>query len=194
MPDTPASLLDRLCASTDPTLWEQLVSLYTPHIRGWLGQLQIAKNDVDDLLQEIFVVVIRELPRFHRAERRGAFRRWLRTIAEHRVQAYWRSRKTRPAAVGNAEMPDVLQQLQDPADALSRLWDEQHDRHVLRGLLQLVKTDFEERSWEVFERLVFREEKAAIVAVDLDMSVPAVYATKSRVLKRLRQEARGLVD
>lgn len=97
-------------------------------------------------------------------------------------------------AVSEEHLMEMVGQLQDPGTELSRLWDEQHDRHVLRGLLDVVRGDFEDRTWQAFERLVFRGEKAAAVAADLAMSVAAVHGAKSRVLKRLREEAQGLID
>jgi RNA polymerase sigma-70 factor, ECF subfamily len=66
MPETPASLLERCCASSDPAVWEQLVSLYTPLIHHWLRQFRVRAQDADELCQEILMVVVRELPRFHR--------------------------------------------------------------------------------------------------------------------------------
>ena len=43
-------------------------------------QRHIRPSDVDDLVQEVLAVVLRELPQFEHNGRTGAFRRWLRTI------------------------------------------------------------------------------------------------------------------
>ena len=193
MSETPVSLLERLQTMADPVLWRRLVSIYDPLIRHWLRQLHVATQDVDEVSQEIFMVVTRELPHFCRGKQRGAFRSWLRTIAVHRVLAFRRREQSRPMAVSDEELAQVAGQLEDPGTELSRLWDEQHDRYVLRGLLDAVRDDFEDRTWQAFERLV-QGEKAAAIATDLGMTKAAVYAAKSRVLRRLRQEARGLVD
>lgn len=193
MPETPASLLERCCTSSDPAVWEQLVTLYTPLVHHWLKQFHVRAQDADELCQEILMVVVGELPHFHREQRRGAFRRWLRTIAVHRVLGFWRAEKTRLQPIHEAGLSEVADQHPDPATELGRVWDQEHDRYVLRGLLELVKNDFEERTWQAFERLVFECQEPAAVAAELKLSVPAVYAAKSRVLKRLRQEAGGLV-
>ena len=193
MLETPVSLLERLRATSDPALWQQLVSIYDPLLRRWLRQLHVAAQDADELCQEIFMVVMRELPHFSRGQQRGAFRCWLRTIAVHRVLAFRRSEASRPIPVGEEQWLEMVAQLQDPDTELSRLWDDQHDRHVLRALLDTVRGDFEDRTWQAFERLV-EGERAAAIASDLGMTAAAVYAAKSRVLRRLREQARGLVD
>jgi RNA polymerase sigma-70 factor (ECF subfamily) len=187
-------MLERCCTSSDPAAWEQLVSIYTPLIHRWLSQFRVRAHDADELCQDIFLVVVRELPHFHREDRRGAFRRWLRTIAVHRALGFWRSEEIRPKLVNDQGLLELASQLGDPDTELSQMWDQQHDRHVLRGLLDLVKNDFAEQTWLAFERLVFGCQKPAAVAEELKISVAAVYAAKSRVLKRLRQEAQGLVD
>src|SRR5262249_42747345 len=90
------------------------------------------------------------------------------------------------------------QQLEDPASEMSRAWDEEHDRHVTRHLLSVVRAEFSERDWAVFEALLVEEPRptGAAVAGRHEMTVDAVYAVKSRVLARLRLARResGLFD
>ena len=83
-------------------------------------------------MQEVLAVVVRELPGFRHNQRPGAFRAWLRTILVNRLQAFWRARRSQPIAAGGIAEPE-LEQLEDPEDDLGRLWDQEHDRHVLRG-------------------------------------------------------------
>jgi len=54
--------------------------------------------------------------------------------------------------------------------------------------MQLVRAEFEDRTWEAFRRAVLDGQQPAHIAEDLRMSVNAVYKSKSRVLRRLRQE------
>lgn len=65
MPDTPLSLLERLQRQPDDEAWKRLLDLYTPWLHGWLRRFSVAAQDADDLLQDVFAVVVRELPQFH---------------------------------------------------------------------------------------------------------------------------------
>jgi RNA polymerase sigma-70 factor (ECF subfamily) len=170
------------------------VDLYTPLIQGWLRRYDVRPEDAEDLTQEVLSVVVRELPRFEHDRRRGAFRCWLRTITIHRLRGFWRASRTRPAATGDRAVDEQLRQLEDPDSHLSRLWDEEHDQFVLRRLLELIEPDFTPSWWQAFRRVALGGERAAAVAADLGMTVNAVLLAKSRVLRRLREEARGLVD
>ena len=103
-------------------------------------------------------------------------------------------RKRRPQALGAPLEESPLAQLNDPKSELSVLWDQEHDRYVLRRLLELVEPMFEPATLAAFRRVVFDEVPAAQVAEELGISVGAVYLAKSHVLKKLREEAAGLID
>src|SRR5262249_36792974 len=143
MSATSVSLLERLRLHPDAGSWKQLVELYTPLIQGWLRRQGVAPADADDLTQEVLAVLVRELPGFQHDGRAGAFRCWLRTITVHRLRDFWRQRHRRPVATGDSDFVQRLEQLEDPASAPSRLWDQEHDQHVARRLLALLEPQFE---------------------------------------------------
>src|SRR5262249_286804 len=97
-------------------------------------------------------------------------------------------------ATGDSDMERRLDELADPDSSLSRLWDQEHDQHVLRRLLELVEPEFTASTWQAFRRVALEGGRPADVAAELGLSVNAVLLAKSRVLRRLRQEAQGLVD
>lgn len=193
MTTTSVSLLDRLRRDGGGDDWRRLVDIYTPWIRGWLAR-QTGQNDLDDLTQEVLLVVLRKLPEFEHNGRAGAFRAWLRTITANCLRELWKRRRIRPAAAGGSDFQQRVQELEDPHSELSRLWDREHDRHVVRRIQELLRPSFKPRTWDAFERVVLRGEAPEEVARELEMSVGAVYIAKSRVLARIHEEAAGLVD
>jgi RNA polymerase sigma factor (sigma-70 family) len=193
MTETSVSLLERLRLQPDPASWRRLVDLYTPLIRSWLHRYLLQQPDAEDLVQEVLAVLVRELPNFRHDLRPGAFRRWLRTITVNRLRSFFHARRTRPLATGS-HFEKVLDQLAASESALSRLWDEEHDRHVLRRLLELIKPEFESSTWRAFHLLVLEGKRTAEVAAELGISPNAVRIAKSRVQSRLRQEVEGLID
>lgn len=117
--ETSASLLERLRTSPDEAAWRRLDDLYRPLIRRWLLRDTSLGEEVEDVLQEIMSVLVRELPDFHR-RRCGSFRRWLRNITAHRLGAFYRSRRNRPVALGRPLEDSPLMQLADPKSELGR--------------------------------------------------------------------------
>lgn len=191
MADTPGSLLERLQKQPDAASWQRLVDLYTPLIRTWLCRYETLPDDVEDLLQDVLHVLVRELPGFRHQQRRGAFRCWLRMITVNRLRQHWREQRSRRREVG---FEAILDQLEDPASDLSQLWDQEHDRHVACQLLERICRDFTPGTWQAFRRYVLEGARAAEVSRETGLSVNAVLLARSRILRRLREEARGLLD
>jgi RNA polymerase sigma-70 factor (ECF subfamily) len=194
MCETSASLLERLRRRPDEASWQRLVDLYTPLLRGWLRRHFVPHDDVDDLVQEVLAVLVRQLPDFHYDPSKGSFRGWLRTITLNQLRMWWRSRQGRALASGDSDMARKLDELADPHSALSRLWEREHNQHLARRLLELSEGDFEATTWQAFRRVALDGAEPPAVAAELGISVNAVYLAKYRVLRRLRQELQGLTD
>jgi RNA polymerase sigma-70 factor (ECF subfamily) len=193
-PQTPVSLLERLRLKPDEAgVWDRLFQLYRPLLERWMHRFALQAADRDDLVQDIFLVLLRELPRFQHSGHPAAFRKWLRLITVHRCQDRLRAGKVR-AAGGGEQLAKALEELATPDSELARRWDEEHNRHIVRRMLELIAVEFEPVTQQAFRRLVLEDGDARTVASELGLSVNAVYIAKSRVLQRLRQEIRGLVD
>jgi RNA polymerase sigma factor (sigma-70 family) len=191
---TSQSLLDRLKQpQPDAADWRRLHDLYQPLIRQWLARISGLGDEADDLAQEVLVVVVRELPKFER-RREGSFRAWLRQIMVNRVRTFRKLQQRRPRTGLDSDGEDFLARLEDPASDLSRQWDREHDRHVFQKLLDTVRGDFEQATWEAFQRFAVEGRPAAQVAKELGVSENAVLQAKSHILKRLRAEAGDFLD
>lgn len=84
--DTSLTLLEQLGEQSDEHSWSRLYELYSPLLRAWLGRYEVQTADADDLIQEVLMVVSRELPDFRHNGRTGAFRNWLRRILVNRLR------------------------------------------------------------------------------------------------------------
>jgi RNA polymerase sigma-70 factor (ECF subfamily) len=191
---TSKSLLAKARDRSDQAAWNRLTELYSPLIGKWVRYHVAQRADAEDVVQEVLTTLVSDLPRFEHNQRPGAFRAWLRLITVHRLRAYWERRDSRPPATGGPCQQEALAQLADPASALSQAWDLEHDRHVTKTLLESIRLEFQPATWQAFERQVQQGESVSKVAAELGLSVNAVLIAKSRILKRLREKAAGLVD
>jgi RNA polymerase sigma-70 factor, ECF subfamily len=185
-------LLDRLkVARPDASDWNRLQGIYLPLIGRWLSRVPGLGDESGDLAQEVLVVVFREVPRFDR-QREGSFWAWLRQVTVNEIRNYRRKRHRRPA-VGLDPADGFLKRLSDPNDDLAREWDRDHDSHVVQKVLAVVQPDFSSTTWQAFRRFGVENVPAGKVAEELGLSENAVIIAKSRVLKRLREEAGELL-
>ena len=97
-------------------------------------------------------------------------------------------------ATGNSDVFAMLDQLEDSASGVSKIWDREHDAHVTEYLLGQIRGEFSDKTWGAFRRFALDGLSADAVAKELDMSPNAVFIAKSRVMSRLRQHGRGLID
>jgi RNA polymerase sigma-70 factor (ECF subfamily) len=189
---TSLSLLDRLkTARPDDVDWKRLQDIYVPLIRRWLIRVPGLGDEVEDLTQEVFVIIVREIHGFNR-QREGSFRTWLRNVTINKLRTHAKQQHRRPA-VGLDGADGFLDRLAEPNSELAREWDLDYDRHVFEKLQRLVQSDFAAATWEAFRRFALEGTPPAQVADELGMSVNAVTMAKSRILKRLRQEAGELL-
>jgi len=116
---TSVSLLDRLKdAPPDASDWGRLQDIYLPLITRWLRRIPGLGDDSDDLAQEVFVVMVRELPRFER-QREGSFRVWLRQVTVNKVRTF-RKRLGRKPVAGMDLTDGFLDRLAEPNSELAR--------------------------------------------------------------------------
>lgn len=193
MTSTSVSLLDRARNDAQSDSWREFASVYSPLLRTWLHRYAMQSSDVDDVIQEVMLTVAHELPAFEHSGNTGAFRSWLKMILVHRLQNLWRVQNRRPAAKGGSSLLQELRELEVDSSNVSRLWNHEHDRHVLSRLLEVVRPRFGEQTWRAFRRVMFDAEKTSDVANELGMSLKAIHLAKSRVLRALRAEAAGLI-
>jgi RNA polymerase sigma-70 factor (ECF subfamily) len=184
---TSASLLERLRQPQAEDAWERLVELYTPLLYYWARRLGLQAEDAGDLVQDVFAVLVQKLPEFT-YDPKQSFRGWLRTIAHNK----WRDRRRRnqhAPVLGNQQ---ALAEVAD--DAADPFWEAEYREQLVGQALALMQAEFQPDTWKACWETTVNGRPAAEVAAELGMSVDAVYAAKSRVLRRLREQLNGLLD
>ena len=182
--ETSLTLLGRARAD-DPDAWRRLVFLYGPLVRAWAARRGVLGADAEDVEQEVFRAVAGGLAGFRRDRPGDSFRGWLNGITRNVLLSHHRRAGRHPRAGGGTAAREVLEAVPDPLDEP----DTPADRSALyRRGLELVKGEFEARTWEMFWAHVVEGHRPDAVAADMGVSAAAVRQAKSRVLRRLREE------
>jgi len=187
---TSLSLLDRARHHDEPS-WQRLVTLYGPLVEHWCRRGSARREDAADLAQEVFLAVSQGLERF---ERRGpgSFRAWVRGITRHKLLDCYRRAERQAAAAGGSTALERLHDIPDPQPGSDEDADEMSG--LYRRALDLIRGEFEERTWQAFWLTAVEGREAPAAAAELGMSPVAVRIARSRVLARLRAEADELID
>jgi RNA polymerase sigma-70 factor (ECF subfamily) len=189
---TPLSLLERVRAH-DPEAWRRLVHLYQPLVLAWCRRDGVQAADAEDVAQEVFAATAANLDRFRRDRPGDTFRGWLRTITHNQALQLFRRNRGRPQAAGGS---DALQNLQEMADPLPGPGEEESVEidQLYHRALEMVRSEFEERTWQAFWLTTVEGRLPADLAAELNMTTNNIRQAKSRVLRRLREEVGDVIN
>lgn len=186
MHTTRITLLQRL-GEGDVDAWNELYQVYCPLMTNWLRRFSLSNEDIEDLTQEIMTVVARQIGEFEHNGLMGAFRSWLRTTAANLARNHLRKKKI--VASGSMSLMKMLDQLQDSSSSIAQQFDREHDRYVVRRLLERASAQFAPQTMAIFRMHVIRGVSARDTAARVGVSAVSVHTAKSRVLRWLRQHA-----
>lgn len=192
---TSMTLLNQI-RSGDQIAWHRLNRIYRPLIVYWCrkgGATRVA----DDLAQEVLLAVSVGIIRFDKRAPGDSFRGWLRGVTRNKL-LQWHRRQGREVGVGvgGSEADQALGNQPDPF----ALPDEEDgaERQEVQAMylraLELVRHEFEERTWQTFWRVTVDGMASADVARSLGVTPAAVRLAKSRVLHRLKAVVGDLAD
>lgn len=197
---TSRSLIQRL-QSDEAGAWDRLVALYAPLVAHWCRSSRLSEADLADVFQEVFQAVAANIARFRMDRQGSTFRGWMRAITLNKINDHFRRGRHEPAAQGGSEAQQQLAQVPDPIDdngssvgASDADADAALERQLFRRGLEMIRSEFEPRTWQAFWQTTVDGRLAKDVAADLSMSPAAVRVAKSRVLQRLRAELGDLLD
>ncbi|MDR3634441.1 MAG: sigma-70 family RNA polymerase sigma factor [Isosphaeraceae bacterium] len=189
---TSLTLLERVRAN-EADAWSRLVQLYAPMIRYWCLRGGLQESDADDAVQEVCRAALAGLPNFHRDRPGDTLRGWLRVITRNTLSLHFRRTVRHPLASGGSEAFVRLNEVADPRVDLPDDDSPVELQGLYRRALELVRGEFEERTWQMFWLAVVEDRPPADVATQFGVSAVAVRKAKSRVLRRLREEVGDLI-
>lgn len=127
-------------ARHDPDAFRELYRLYFPRVYAYVGYRVGNPHDVEDLVAETFLGVVRGLDRFS-WRHDNSFAAWLFRIAHNLIGNYYRSTARAEQTLPLDSMPDVPSQDQTPEEVILR--------EDLFGYLRIMIDDLSARRREV---------------------------------------------
>jgi RNA polymerase sigma-70 factor (ECF subfamily) len=194
---TSKTLLENLRVYEDRRAWSQFLSLYLPLIQAWGRRLGLQNDDVEELTSRLLSKLVEAIPRFEYDPQKGSFRGWLKTITQREVSNLVRERRRRlpgDEATGRSAVYDLLREHPDEVDDLVAGLHERSE-----GMLQSVQDALkevqsacqgeEQKSWEVFQRILLGGQAIEPVAAEFGLTYHAAAMRVQRIKKKVRSRA-----
>jgi RNA polymerase sigma-70 factor (ECF subfamily) len=183
---TRSTLLMRVRDPADGRAWGEFLRLYEPLLTAYVRRRGPGEDDTREIVQDVFVRLVRTLPDFRLDRQKGRFRTWLWQICQSALVDWARRRRRRARAedgwlnrLSEASPPSELESDDD--------WPTMHRDRVLSFALETVHRRSRPTTWACFERHLLQRCSSAEVAAELGLSVNAVDVNSCRVLDRVKR-------
>src|SRR5206468_11834763 len=121
-----------------------------------------------DVFQDVFQAVVASVGRFRKERAGDTFRGWLRRITQNKVRDHFRRRGREAQGTGGSSAQERLGQLPVPLRAEDDLAPEgEGERALFARALDLIRGEFEERTWSAFWRTAVEGQTRRDVGADL---------------------------
>jgi RNA polymerase sigma-70 factor (ECF subfamily) len=160
--------------------WSEFRQRYAPIIAGFARKLGARPQDVDDVIQDVFLGFFAVSPRFVYDPARGRFRGYLKMVTLNAI----RTRLGKSARINTVPLSEIS----DDAEPIEQTWDQTWREQLLRRAIERVRADYaaHPKTFQAFEKYVLRDQPPGDVARELGVSVDSVYQAKHRVSEALK--------
>ena len=184
-PETRLSLIVRLKDRRDREAWDEFLEIYRPLVYRLALAKGLQHADAEDVVQQVFGSVARAVDRWQPDAERAGFRTWLTTIARNAIINALSRRPLDRASGDTAERELLAECVADPAESQRLLVESR--REVFQWAARRVREEFERETWDAFWLIAVEGRDVAHAAATLGKQPGAIYAARSRVMRRLRQ-------
>ena len=176
--ETSLSLLKRLQIGDAGPDWVSFCELYHPLLMNWC-QRQISNiDDIEDVVQNVFMDIFRHIKHFNHQGNPGCLRGYLKRILHTKVVNLRKERF--PELVDFDELQElILPNYSDNSEGACE--------SLFRQACDIVKKEFETTTWTAFMRTHVGNEKAEAVAIDMGLSRASIYISRCRIIFRLKE-------
>ena len=192
-PETRASLVARVKDPRDAEAWSRFVAVYHPVIYRLARNRGMQDADAEDLAQQVLASVATAVKRWEPDPNRGRFRTWLTRITRNAVtNALARARPDR--GDGGTDSLALLEQQPNVDTAADEDLERESRRAVFRWAQEKIQPEFQPSTWAAFQRTTVEGQNIEQAAEALGKTPGAIYAARSRVMRRLKETVRQYDD
>lgn len=189
-PETRSTLLHQIRSADDREAWEEFTLIYKPVIYRMARRRGMQDADAQDLVQTVLVQVSGAIARWEKSPEKR-FRHWLRRVIKNAVITAL-TRGPKDIAVGGSDIHDLFAARCDTEQNVEQEMRIEYKREQYLRAASNVRSDVSNDTWYPFELTVIEGMACSEAAALTGKSIGTVYAARSRVMRRIRDEVKRL--
>lgn len=194
--ETSTSLLRDLKNNPDSLRWQEFVRIYTPYFKYILRNINAKNNFIinedyfDDIVQEVFIVLVKNFPTFEYDKTKGHFKSYLYKTVFNRAMKFNEQATEKYRKLVDSEA--VEKQL-DAVDYYKAASFEKENQEVVEALFKLIMErvfssgKFSEETKTIFLKLVSEQATVEELAEQYGKTTNNIYQIKKRILDAIYQ-------
>ena len=186
-PETRQSLLVRMRRLDNDEAWGEFVAIYRPVVYRLARKQGLQDADAEDLAQRVVIAVRTAIGNWDDDPAKGRFRSWLTKIAQNAIINAV-TRRPPDRAIGGTSVRELLEKQPKPDHHAQEILRQEYRRSLFRWAAERVRREFGDGSWDAFWLTAVEGMKVEEAAHTLKKTMGAVYAARSRVMRRLKEE------
>jgi RNA polymerase sigma-70 factor (ECF subfamily) len=188
LPETRDSLLLQVRDPANRIAWEEFVELYRPVVYRVATARGLQDADALDLVQTVFVAIAGSLDRWEKLSPSTRFRHWLLRVAKNAtINAITRRPFDSPlnTQAHTNTSDSLLECYPQPDREAESICDLEYRRELYLRAAEQVRVDVQPDTWKAFELTTIGGFSNESAARELGKSLGTIYASRSRIMKRL---------
>jgi RNA polymerase sigma-70 factor (ECF subfamily) len=186
-PETHKSLLVRIQRPRDEEAWREFVAIYRPVVYRLARKSGLQHADAEDLAQRVMMAVRRAIGNWDADPGKGRFRSWLARIARNAIINAL-TRRPPDLAAGGTAIFGLLEEQPEPDQRTQENLESEYRRSLFRWAAQRIRPEFHDGTWDAFWLTTVEGKDTEEAARALGKTAGAIYAARSRVMRRLKDE------
>lgn len=180
---TQPSLLSRVRDPSNEAAWREFDAQYRELILRYCRARGLQTADAEDVRQISMTNLAKSLRSFKYHPGRGRFRAYLGQVVRSAISRHFGRPESRARALDSGVLAMV--EVKDSSGP-DEIWEQEWVRHHYRLAMETVRTTFDARSVDIFDRLLAGD-AVAKVADHYEITTQAVHKVKQRIRDRLKE-------
>jgi RNA polymerase sigma factor (sigma-70 family) len=184
---TRVTLIERIKNRREEGGWDDFVSIYRPYIYMVLKNLGVKHEEIDDLIQTVFVTCWKKLPDFDYDPERGKFRYWICRIATWACNNHFRKTSRRNQLFSE----NMLTLEKSLTPEIEKIADREWKSFISTKAWENVRKNLSGKMLSSYDKIL-EGKSLDDIAAELDVAENTVAVYRSRIEKKIVSEIQKL--